>query len=43
VPPTTYGSVEPKLFDRIVEQTAAGPEKTSDAADGSVPMHHARD
>jgi cytochrome o ubiquinol oxidase subunit 2 len=28
VPPTTYRSVEPKLFDRIIEQTAAGPGKT---------------
>jgi len=27
VPPTTYRSVEPKLFDRIIEQTVAGPEK----------------
>jgi cytochrome o ubiquinol oxidase subunit 2 len=24
VPPTTYRAVEPKLFERIVEQTAAG-------------------
>jgi cytochrome o ubiquinol oxidase subunit 2 len=41
VPPTTYGSVEPNLFDRIVEQTAAGPEKTSAGAAGSMPMRHA--
>jgi len=27
VPPTTYRSVEPKLFDRIIEQTVSGPEK----------------
>jgi cytochrome o ubiquinol oxidase subunit II len=27
VPPTTYRSVEPKLFDRIMEQTVSGPEK----------------
>ena len=27
VPPTTYRSVEPKLFDRIIEQTVAGPER----------------
>jgi hypothetical protein len=26
VPPTTYRSVDPKLFDRIVEKTAAMPE-----------------
>jgi cytochrome o ubiquinol oxidase subunit 2 len=28
VPPTTYRSVDPKLFQRIVDQTALGPEKT---------------
>ena len=27
VPPTTYRSVEPKLFDRIIEQTAIGSRK----------------
>jgi cytochrome o ubiquinol oxidase subunit II len=27
VPPTTYRSVDPKLFDRIVDQTALNPEK----------------
>jgi cytochrome o ubiquinol oxidase subunit 2 len=27
VPPTTYRSVDPALFERIVEQTAAMPEK----------------
>jgi cytochrome o ubiquinol oxidase subunit II len=27
VPPTTYRSVEPGLFERIVEKTASGPEK----------------
>ncbi|MBW0004881.1 MAG: ubiquinol oxidase subunit II [Hyphomicrobiales bacterium] len=27
VPPTTYHSVDPKLFERIVEQTVAGPRK----------------
>jgi cytochrome o ubiquinol oxidase subunit 2 len=25
VPPTTYRSVEPKLFERILDQTTAGP------------------
>ena len=25
VPPTTYRSVQPKLFERIIDQTAAGP------------------
>jgi cytochrome o ubiquinol oxidase subunit 2 len=43
VPPTTYSSVEPKLFDRIVEQTAGSPERTSSAAAASIPMHYARD
>jgi cytochrome o ubiquinol oxidase subunit II len=28
VPPTTYRSVEPKLFDRIIEQTLSGPGRT---------------
>jgi cytochrome o ubiquinol oxidase subunit II len=27
VPPATYRSVDPKLFERIVDQTTAGPEK----------------
>jgi cytochrome o ubiquinol oxidase subunit II len=27
VPPTTYRSVEPKLFERIIDQTLAGPQK----------------
>jgi len=27
VPPTTYRSVEPNLFERIIDQTTAGPEK----------------
>jgi cytochrome o ubiquinol oxidase subunit II len=27
VPPTTYRSVEPKLFERIIDQTVAGPQK----------------
>jgi len=27
VPPATYRSVDPKLFERIVDQTALGPEK----------------
>jgi cytochrome o ubiquinol oxidase subunit 2 len=39
VPPTTYRTVDPKLFDRIVEQTIAGPGKTG--ADISPPMHDA--
>jgi cytochrome o ubiquinol oxidase subunit 2 len=31
VPPTTYRSVAPKLFERIVDQTALAPEKTGGA------------
>ncbi len=27
VPPTTYRSVEPNLFERIIDQTVSGPEK----------------
>jgi cytochrome o ubiquinol oxidase subunit II len=27
VPPTTYRSVEPKLFERIIDQTVSGPNK----------------
>ena len=32
VPPTTYRSVEPKLFERIIEQTLSGPRKTGAGA-----------
>jgi cytochrome o ubiquinol oxidase subunit II len=32
VPPTTYRSVEPKLFDCIVDETASGPERPAGAA-----------
>jgi cytochrome o ubiquinol oxidase subunit 2 len=32
VPPATYRSVEPKLFDRILDQTASGPERPAGAA-----------
>ena len=32
VPPATYRSVEPKLFERIVDQTASGPERPAGAA-----------
>jgi cytochrome o ubiquinol oxidase subunit 2 len=32
VPPTTYRSVEPKLFERIIDETTAGPEKPARAA-----------
>jgi cytochrome o ubiquinol oxidase subunit 2 len=32
VPPTTYGSVVPRLFDRIVKGTGAGPETATGTA-----------
>ena len=32
VPPTTYRSVEPNLFDRIVQETASGPDGPAGAA-----------
>ena len=35
VPPTTYRSVAPQLFERIVDQTASGPEQ---AGVGAVPQ-----
>jgi cytochrome o ubiquinol oxidase subunit 2 len=41
VPPTTYRSVEPKLFDRIIEQTAAGPGKTRAAGAWCPPLQRA--
>jgi len=37
VPPKTYRSVEPRLFDRIIEQTASGsPDLPAHAGDGRV-------
>jgi cytochrome o ubiquinol oxidase subunit 2 len=32
VPPTTYRSVEPNLFERIIDQTVSGPEKARTSA-----------
>jgi cytochrome o ubiquinol oxidase subunit 2 len=32
VAPATYRSIEPKLFERIVDQTVAGPQKPAGAA-----------
>ena len=40
VPPKTYRSVEPQLFDRIVEQTVSGPRGPTSAA-GSLPARQA--
>jgi cytochrome o ubiquinol oxidase subunit 2 len=41
VPPTTYRSVEPNLFDRIIDQTVSGPEKTSTGAAWCPPLQQA--
>jgi cytochrome o ubiquinol oxidase subunit 2 len=41
VPPTTYRSVEPKLFDRILDQTASGPGKTRAAGAWCPPLQRA--
>jgi cytochrome o ubiquinol oxidase subunit II len=43
VPPTTYRSVEPKLFERIIDQTVAGPGKTRVGGAGHPPLHQAGD
>ena len=40
VPPKTFRSVEPKLFDRIIEQTVSGPRGQTSAA-WSSPARHA--
>ena len=36
VPPKTYRSVEPKLFDHIIEQTVSGPSGRTSAAGSSL-------
>jgi len=41
VPPTTYRSVEPKLFERIIDQTVAGPPKASVGGAWRPPAHQA--
>jgi cytochrome o ubiquinol oxidase subunit 2 len=41
VPPTTYRSVEPKLFERIIDQTVAGPGKAGVNAGWCPPRHQA--
>jgi cytochrome o ubiquinol oxidase subunit 2 len=38
VPPTTYRSVTPELFERIVDQTAAGPAKAGVGAAWCAPV-----
>jgi cytochrome o ubiquinol oxidase subunit 2 len=41
VPPTTYRSVEPNLFERIIDQTVAGPQKAGVGADWCPPRRQA--
>jgi cytochrome o ubiquinol oxidase subunit 2 len=41
VPPTTYRSVEPMLFDHIIEQTVSGPEKAGIGAAWCPPVRQA--
>jgi cytochrome o ubiquinol oxidase subunit 2 len=41
VPPTTYRSVEPKLFEHIIEQTVSGPEKAGAGAAWCPPARQA--
>jgi cytochrome o ubiquinol oxidase subunit II len=41
VPPTTYRSVEPNLFERIIDQTVAGPVKADVGADWCPPRRKA--
>ena len=41
VPPTTYRSVGPNLFEHIIEQTVAGPGKAGAAGGASSPPRHA--
>ena len=41
VPPTTYRSVEPKLFERIIDWTVAGPGKSGIGGAPRPPLHQA--
>src|SRR6516165_6269721 len=41
VPPATYRSVEPNLFERIIDQTVAGPGKAGVGADWCPPRRQA--
>jgi cytochrome o ubiquinol oxidase subunit II len=41
VPPTTYRSVEPNLFERIIDQTVAGPGNAGVGADWCPPRRQA--
>jgi cytochrome o ubiquinol oxidase subunit II len=42
VPPTTYRSVESNLFERIIDQTVAGPEKAGVGTNWCPPRRQAR-
>ena len=39
-PPATYRAVDPKLFQRIVDQTALEPEKTHAEGVPAPPQRH---
>jgi cytochrome o ubiquinol oxidase subunit 2 len=39
--PATYRSVEPKLFERILDQTTRGPDNTSSGGAWCPPSHQA--
>jgi cytochrome o ubiquinol oxidase subunit II len=41
VPPTTYRSVDPRLFERIIDWTTAGPGKPGIGGTSRPPMHQA--
>jgi cytochrome o ubiquinol oxidase subunit 2 len=41
VPPTTYRSVEPELFEHIIQQTVSGPEKAGVGAAWCPPVRQA--
>jgi cytochrome o ubiquinol oxidase subunit 2 len=41
IPPTTYRSVEPKLFEHIMDQTTAAPGNASIGGAWCPPMHQA--
>jgi cytochrome o ubiquinol oxidase subunit 2 len=41
VPPATYRSVEPRLFERILDQTTGGPKNTSIGGAWCPPLHQA--
>jgi cytochrome o ubiquinol oxidase subunit II len=43
VPPTTYRSVEPKFFERVLQQTTAGPAKAGTSGAATSPAHLAGD